>query len=518
MPSSRATCATTGAAPVPVPPPMPAVMNSMSHPSTSSTMRSRSSIAAWRPTSGSAPAPRPLVILQPICSAVLTLACFSAWLSVLMHMNSTPSIPAVTMCATALPPPPPTPITLMIALWLYASISSNMLSLLYTNTGGWLIRRSSALSASKISLEPGTHAVEHGLGVPQGSAATRRQGVVARVEQQPYAGGKDRVAHHVGESLHALRDPEAHGYVEHFLGELDGAFHLGAAAGEHDAGGDHFLEAATPQLLAHQAEELLVARLDDFGERLSRQAPRRTLADRGHFDAFVGIGELRERTGVADLDVLGVLRRRAHRHRDVVGDLVAGDRDDRGVADRAVGKHREIGGAAADVDQAHAELLLILGEHCKARGELLEHDVLDSEPAALDALLDVLGGRVRPRDDVHLGLEAHPRHADRVTDPFLAVDDELLRQHVQDLLIRRNRHRLGSIDHVLDIPVAHLLVAHTHDSVGVEATHVAAGNAGEHRVDLAAGHELCLLHGALDRLHRGFDVDHDALLQSPRGL
>ena len=49
MPSSLATCATTGAAPVPVPPPMPAVMNSMSQPSISSTMRSRSSIAAWRP-------------------------------------------------------------------------------------------------------------------------------------------------------------------------------------------------------------------------------------------------------------------------------------------------------------------------------------------------------------------------------------------------------------------------------------------------------------------------------------
>ncbi len=32
MPSSRAISATTGAAPVPVPPPMPAVMNSMSAP------------------------------------------------------------------------------------------------------------------------------------------------------------------------------------------------------------------------------------------------------------------------------------------------------------------------------------------------------------------------------------------------------------------------------------------------------------------------------------------------------
>ena len=108
----------TGAAPVPVPPPIPAVMNNMSQPSTSSTMRSRSSIAAWRPTSGSAPAPRPFVMLVPICRAVLTLECFNACASVLMHMNSTPSIPLVTMCATALPPPPPTPITLITALWL----------------------------------------------------------------------------------------------------------------------------------------------------------------------------------------------------------------------------------------------------------------------------------------------------------------------------------------------------------------------------------------------------------------
>ena len=57
--------AMTGAAPVPVPPPMPAVMNSMSAPSIISAMRSRSSIAASRPISGFAPAPRPRVSVEP---------------------------------------------------------------------------------------------------------------------------------------------------------------------------------------------------------------------------------------------------------------------------------------------------------------------------------------------------------------------------------------------------------------------------------------------------------------------
>ena len=57
--------AMTGAAPVPVPPPMPAVMNSMSEPSIISAMRSRSSIAASRPISGLAPAPSPRVSAVP---------------------------------------------------------------------------------------------------------------------------------------------------------------------------------------------------------------------------------------------------------------------------------------------------------------------------------------------------------------------------------------------------------------------------------------------------------------------
>ncbi len=127
MPSSLATWATTGAAPVPVPPPMPAVMNTMSAPSSTSAMRSRSSMAAWRPTSGLAPAPRPLVISLPSWSTVLAATRLSAWASVLAQMNSTPSMLLSTMWLTALPPPPPTPITLMTALLEGAlSTSSNI--------------------------------------------------------------------------------------------------------------------------------------------------------------------------------------------------------------------------------------------------------------------------------------------------------------------------------------------------------------------------------------------------------
>ena len=51
--------ATTGAPPVPVPPPSPAVTKTMSAPRSASSISSAWSSAARRPTSGSAPAPRP---------------------------------------------------------------------------------------------------------------------------------------------------------------------------------------------------------------------------------------------------------------------------------------------------------------------------------------------------------------------------------------------------------------------------------------------------------------------------
>ena len=113
MPISLAHWATMGAAPVPVPPPIPAVMNTMSAPRRASWIRSRLSSAALRPISGSAPAPRPLVSLSPIWILLSPLFMARACLSVFTEMNSTPWSPYWTIRFTALQPAPPTPMTLI---------------------------------------------------------------------------------------------------------------------------------------------------------------------------------------------------------------------------------------------------------------------------------------------------------------------------------------------------------------------------------------------------------------------
>ena len=107
--------ATTGAAPVPVPPPSPAVMNTMSAPASACLMSSWESSAASAPTSGFAPAPRPLVMSPPMWTLMSASEMASACASVLTATNSTPRIPSSIMRFTALVPPPPTPTTLMTA-------------------------------------------------------------------------------------------------------------------------------------------------------------------------------------------------------------------------------------------------------------------------------------------------------------------------------------------------------------------------------------------------------------------
>src|ERR1700730_16051829 len=158
-PSSLASEATTGADPLPVPPPSPAVMKTMSEPSSASMIFSVSSRAALRPTSGLAPAPSPLVILAA--------------------MNSTPSTLARIMRFTALHPPPPTPMTLIFAPSRRSSLND---SLIPDSFGVILLPLCPPVA--RFSLLASKHAFQFR---HQCTGALRRHAASMRsVQQQPY--------------------------------------------------------------------------------------------------------------------------------------------------------------------------------------------------------------------------------------------------------------------------------------------------------------------------------------------
>ena len=114
-PCSLAILAMIGAAPVPVPPPIPAVTKIMSAPLKASAKASSLSWAALLPISGLAPAPNPRVNLGPNWIFVSALEFFNACTSVFATINSTPLTSSAIIRLTALPPAPPTPITLIVA-------------------------------------------------------------------------------------------------------------------------------------------------------------------------------------------------------------------------------------------------------------------------------------------------------------------------------------------------------------------------------------------------------------------
>ena len=86
---SFASRAIVGAAPVPVPPPIPAAMKTILAPSTASLNSARLSSAAPSPTSGRAPAPIPRVSFLPSSIFLCDLLRFKAFTSVLQIMVST---------------------------------------------------------------------------------------------------------------------------------------------------------------------------------------------------------------------------------------------------------------------------------------------------------------------------------------------------------------------------------------------------------------------------------------------
>ena len=162
------------------------------------------------------------------------------------------------------------------------------------------------------------------------------------------------------------------------------------------------------------------------------------------------------------------------------------------MPDRALGKDCNVSGAAANINQADAQLLLIVREHRIARCKLLQSQITDLQSTVTHALVNILRSTDRPGDDMHPRLEAYTRHANRLMDSLLLIDDEFLRQYMQNFAVGRNRYSLRRIDHPVDITLRHLAILDCHDPVRIQAVDVAACNPGKHRMNLASGHQLRL--------------------------
>ena len=81
------------------------------------------------------------------------------------------------------------------------------------------------------------------------------------------------------------------------------------------------------------------------------------------------------------------------------------------MLDGVIGKHGDIGGAAAKIHQRHADFAFFLSKDSLGRSQGLKGDIRHLKLAAVAGTHDVLRRRHRPGDNVNLYFKAHAGHA-----------------------------------------------------------------------------------------------------------
>ena len=119
---------------------------------------------------------------------------------------------------------------------------------------------------------------------------------------------------------------------------------------------------------------------------------------------------------------------------------------------------------------------------------------------------------------MHVDFEPCAGHPDRRADAVLLVDHEVLREHVENLAPRWQRHGLRGVDrapHVVPRDLA-VLAGDRNHAAAVESLDMGTGQREMDGIDFDARHQLCFLDRLLDRVDGGIDIDHDAALDAAR--
>src|SRR6202521_6002107 len=438
---SPASEATTGAAPPPVPPPRPDVIKIMSEPSRASMIFSVSSSAAFRPTSGLAPAPRPLVSFAPSCS--FTGACdnFSACRSVLAVMNSTPSSLARIMRFTALHPPPPTPMTLIFA---GCSCSLKLIRI----PASLVVISSPTFSSFACGSRAGSRgASEHGfqfgnkISPALGCGASR----LRATQYESDYGRVLRLRHLIWHISQAFWFRNTHRKMEGPLGKFLQPVEPRAAARQDKSGGDLAVKPGALQIVANQRKQFHGAALDDVRQHVRKDVPRRTVAHAGNLDRTVSFHESGRGAAVAALDSFCFGDLRAQTDGQIIREMITANRNRAGVSHHAPAEDNQFRGAAADVQQAAAEIALVLREARFRGSERLKDRIANEDAGLVRGGDEILGGGNGGCHQMDVDFQPLADHADGVAYAVLRVRHEVMRKGMQYLPVFRERDIAGRI-------------------------------------------------------------------------
>ena len=185
---------------------------------------------------------------------------------------------------------------------------------------------------------------------------------VGAVSHQPDSGGKSRGAYTFDQSIASRSAIAGHAdanlRLKDAFGERNDRVEQCRSAGENDSRAEHLVESALHDLMTSQGKQLLDARFDDLCQQLPRNQAAVAAGHAGDLDGLIASHGSRQGAAAAELEYFGLAEVGLQAGGNVVGHVIAAERQDRRVLEGTLRKDKQIGRTRTQVDQRYAEWLM----------------------------------------------------------------------------------------------------------------------------------------------------------------
>ncbi len=219
---------------------------------------------------------------------------------------------------------------------------------------------------------------------------------------------------------------------------------------------------------------------------------------------------------MATLDPLRFRDRCTQTDGEIIREVIAADGDRAGVAHHPTAENEQFGGAAADVQEAAAEIAFILRQTGFRGSQRLKDGIADEDAGLVGGRNKILSSGNGRSDQMNVHFQALADHTDSVAYAILRIYHELVGKDVQDFAVFGKRDVAGSVHgaaHVFALDVARTM-SQSDAAAAVYATHVAPGHSDERFFDRHIRDAFGFFDRAADGTHRGIKIDDQALAQS----
>ncbi len=307
--------------------------------------------------------------------------------------------------------------------------------------------------------------------------------------------------------------PSDTGICKIVLGKRRNMRHARTATAQKNAGAQIIGQSGLLQILRDQLENFLKPQRHDVAQMLDIDRFERQAEFVGNGNGLSFAFLIHQRRAVFELELFRAAQGHFQAVSQIVGNMVATNRQHAGVLDDATGINDVIRRAAADVNDQRAEFLLLVGQQRQRRRKAVENNFIHFQLQAFDKANGVLQAVRVAVNDVHIHLQPRTEHPHRIRHAILSIHKKMLADGVNDVVFRRQIDRLRVLDHILHIVLGNFAVGGNHrmHAAIVESANVSAGDTQINIADFHIGHLLGLDDGVAHVL-LGLRCVHDLAL------